>query len=135
MKLEVVTPFGAKADEPEVTEVVAPGALGELGVLPGHEPLITTLVPGRLVFEKAGKRTTYAADEGFLQVIGDTVRVITETCLAPDEIDVERAQRALARADETLTKSENLSDEKREKALAARARAQSRLDVAALAQG
>ena len=133
MKLEVVTPIGSKVDEAEINEVVAPGALGELGILPGHEPLLTTLVPGRLVYEKGGAQVTFAADTGFLQVIGDTVRVITETCLAPEDIDTERAEIALNRADDTLTRSENLSNEKRAKALAARDRAQTRLEVAALA--
>lgn len=133
MKLEVVTPLGEKVAETDITEVVATGALGEFGVMADHEPLITALVPGRLVYTKAGREATLAADQGFLEVSGDTVRVITETALRPEEIDVERAQRAFDRATERLAQDEYQTADKRPPVAAALARATCRLAVAALA--
>jgi len=132
MKLEVVTPFGTGIDEDGVTEVVATGALGELGIRPGHVPLITSLVPGRLVYEKGGVRRTYAADEGFLAVEGDVVRVVTETLLAPQEVDVERAQTAFDRATKSLAEPQNQGQRERAGFEAALARARTRLEVAKL---
>ena len=133
MNLEVVTPFGAKVDEADVAEIVASGELGELGVRPGHIPLITSLVPGRLVVEKSGETKSYAADTGYLQVHGDTVRVITETLLAPEEIDVERAQKAFDRAAAALADPAQLKAQERRSFERKLARAQTRLAVAKLA--
>jgi F-type H+-transporting ATPase subunit epsilon len=132
MKLVVVTPFGTGIDEDGVTEVVATGELGELGVRPGHVPLISSLKAGRLVYEKGGARKTFAADEGFLEVGGDVVRVITETLLAPQEVDVERAQQALERATQALREPQNQGQKERATFEAALARARTRLDVAKL---
>ena len=133
MKLEVVTPFGKGIDEADVTEVVASGEAGELGVRSGHVPLITSLVPGRLIYEKGGARKTFAADEGFLQVVGDVVRVITETLLAPQAVDVERAQKAFDRATQALKDPQNQGMAERKPYEAAMARARTRLEVAKLA--
>lgn len=123
--------MGTGVDEDDVTEVVATGELGELGIRPGHVPLISSLVPGRLVYEKkGGARKVFAADEGFVQVSEDVVRVTTETLLAPDEVDVDRAQRAFDRATEALKQSENQTPKARQKYEDALARARTRLDVA-----
>lgn len=130
MKLEVVTPFGAKVDETDVTEVVATGELGELGIRPGHVPLITSLKPGRLVYEKGGQRRAFAADAGFLEVHADLVRVLTETLLAAADIDVERAEAALHRAEDGLKDPNNQTGAARKDLEARLARARVRLAIA-----
>jgi F-type H+-transporting ATPase subunit epsilon len=101
IKLAIVTP---EADilQIECDEVVVPGTKGEIGILPGHVPLITGLRPGVLTLIKGGKRTHYAVSNGFAEVEADTVTVLTDSAEEASTVDVARAKKALAEAEELM---------------------------------
>ncbi|MGI5862946.1 MAG: F0F1 ATP synthase subunit epsilon [Myxococcales bacterium] len=99
--LEIVTPE-RKVVSADVDEVRAPGASGLFGVRPGHAPFITAVMPGELSFELEGRPRRYAIGGGFIEVSEDRVRVLADTAEAAEEIDLERAQRAAADAQERL---------------------------------
>jgi F-type H+-transporting ATPase subunit epsilon len=101
LSLEIVTPERRVA---QVTcdEVRAPGVQGGFGIRPGHASFMSTLEPGRLTIVQAGSEEHYAIGGGLLQVDQDRVIVLADTAERSDEIDVERAQRAFAEANERL---------------------------------
>ncbi|PLX92820.1 MAG: ATP synthase F1 subunit epsilon [Desulfuromonas sp.] len=103
LKLEMVTPYKRVLSE-EVDEIIAPGTLGELGILPGHTPLLTTLKVGELTYRKGGAAFHVAVNWGYVEVEGDKVTILAETAEPADEIDLARAQAALGRAEEALKK-------------------------------
>ncbi len=130
MELLVVTPFGQKVKLGEVDEVVAPGEVGELGIRPGHLPLITSLSVGRFLYTKGSERRLFVVDGGYLEVTGERVLVVTESCEAPGDIDVEAARQALREAEEALRIVENQSDARRGPWTHRLRRARTRLEVA-----
>jgi len=101
LKLEMVTPYKRVLSD-EVDEITAPGSMGELGVLPGHTPLLTTLNIGEFTYRKSGQAFHVAVNWGYLEVEEDKVTVLVETAEPADEIDLARAQAALGRAEEAL---------------------------------
>ncbi len=101
LHLEIVTPERL-AYEDDVDAVVLPGGEGELGVLPHHAPLISTLGIGELQVRRGGHQVSFAIFGGFLQVRPDKVVVLAETADMASEIDLERAQRARADAERAL---------------------------------
>ena len=101
LKLEMVTPYKRVLSE-EVDELAAPGTLGELGILPGHTPLLTTLKVGELTYKKDGETFHVAVNWGYVEVEDETVTVLVETAEQADQIDLERAKAALGRAEEAL---------------------------------
>jgi F-type H+-transporting ATPase subunit epsilon len=101
LRLEIVTPEKlAYADD--VDSVVCPGVEGELGVLPHHAPLLTTLGYGELRIRKAGHEESFAIAGGFLQVRPDKVVVMAETADMASQIDVQRALAAKGEAERAL---------------------------------
>lgn len=78
--------------------VTVPGSEGELGIYPNHVPLLTTLKPGELRVLREGRATYLAVGEGFVEVRGDGVSVLTDMALEPERIDVTAAEQAVARA-------------------------------------
>ena len=108
--LEIVTPERL-AYSGEVDAVVLPGSEGELGVLPHHAPLITTLGIGELRYRKDGEEESYAIVGGFLQVLPDKVVVLAETADMASEIDLEKANEARRDAEKALeTGSHEVAD-------------------------
>ncbi len=103
LKLEMVTPYKRVLSE-EVDEVTAPGTVGELGLLPGHTPLLTNLKIGELSYRQGGQNYHVAVNWGYLEVEDDTVTVLVETAEPADQIDLERAKAALGRAEAALKK-------------------------------
>ena len=103
LKLEMVTPYKRVLSE-EVDEVTAPGAIGEFGVLPDHTSLLTTLKVGELTYKKDGETFHVAVNWGYVEVEDNVMTVLVETAEPADQIDVERAQAALSRAEEALKK-------------------------------
>jgi F-type H+-transporting ATPase subunit epsilon len=101
LHLEIVTPEKL-AYEGEVDSVQLPGSEGELGVLPHHAPLISTLGSGELRLRKGGEDEYFAIVGGFLQVLPDKVVVMAETADMASEIDLERAQEARRKAEQVL---------------------------------
>ena len=97
LKLEIVTPE-EKIYSQDVDMVTLPGREGELGVYPKHVPLLTTLKPGELRVIKDGRETSMAVGEGFVEIKGDAVSVLTDMALEPEKIDVEAAEKAVASA-------------------------------------
>ena len=97
LKLEIVTPETTAYSE-DVEMVTLPGAEGELGVYPNHVPLLTTLNPGELRVLNGGKETYLAIGEGFVEITGDSVSVLTDMALEPAVIDEHAAEAAVARA-------------------------------------
>jgi F-type H+-transporting ATPase subunit epsilon len=101
LKLELVTPAKQVLSE-EVDEIVAPGSLGQFGVLPGHIPMLTTLQVGELSYRQAELRHYVAVNWGYVEIESDRVTILVETAEAEDEIDLDRAKRALGRAEKAL---------------------------------
>ena len=101
IRLEIVTTERlVYADD--VDAVAVPGVEGELGVLPHHAPLITTLGLGELRIRKGGQEDHFAIIGGFLQVRPDKVVVMAETADLASEIDLELAQEARREAERAL---------------------------------
>ena len=97
LRLEIVTPETTAYSE-EVEMVTLPGSEGELGVYPNHVPLLTTLNPGELRVLKGGREIFLAIGEGFVEITGDSVSVLTDLALETSAIDESAAEAAVARA-------------------------------------
>ncbi len=92
LNLRVITPSKLVIDE-EVDEVVAPGDAGEFGVLPGHVPFITTLMPGELTYKSNGVGKSMIIDGGIAEVTDNRVDVLAGSVLKYEDIDPEEARR------------------------------------------
>ena len=93
IKLEIVTPE-AKIFSDDVDMVTLTGTEGEMGILPQHMPLMTQLVAGEIVAQK-GKDTIFlAVGDGFVQVTGDRVAILTDMAIEADNIDEAKAEEA-----------------------------------------
>jgi len=103
LSLEIVTPE-RRVLSVAVDEVRAPGVLGGFGVRYNHEPFMTVLEPGRLTYVEGGREHHYAVGGGFLQVADNRVMVLADTAEAAGDIDVERARRSFAEAQNRLLK-------------------------------
>jgi F-type H+-transporting ATPase subunit epsilon len=101
LQLDIVTPEKLAFSD-EVDAVVLPGSEGELGVLPHHAPLVSTLGLGELRIRKGGTEESFAIAGGFLQVLPDRVVVLAETADMASEIDLEKAQEARREAEKAL---------------------------------
>jgi F-type H+-transporting ATPase subunit epsilon len=112
----------------DVDLVVAPGSLGELGILPQHAALVTTLQPGALRARKGSEEVDLAISGGFLEVRDNRVLVLADTAERAEEIDVERANAAEERARRLLEEKRPTTD--LAQAEAALRRSQVRLRVA-----
>ena len=126
-QLEIVTPE-KKVVETAAEEVQIPGKNGYLGVLPGHAPLITELAVGEIKFRTGAEEQRLAVAWGFAEVLPDKVTILAETAERPSEIDVERACKAKARAEQRLTSGDPTVDV--ERSLDALHKAETRLEVA-----
>ncbi|MBU0544567.1 MAG: F0F1 ATP synthase subunit epsilon [Proteobacteria bacterium] len=105
IKLEVVTPEKIVVSE-EAQIVMAPGSLGEFGVLTGHTPFFTTLKLGIIRYKDIkGEERFIFVNGGFAEALPDRVTVLAESAERRRDIDVERAKSALKRAQERLEKA------------------------------
>lgn len=103
LTLRVVTPDRAIIDE-QVDEVELPGAEGYFGVLPGHAPLLAELQVGEMWYRKGSERFFVAVAFGSAEVLPDRVTVLARVAERADDIDVSRAESAVKRAQEQLTR-------------------------------
>jgi len=126
-QLEIVTPE-KKVVDTAASEVQIPGRNGYLGILPGHAPLITELAIGEITFRTGAEEQRLALAWGFAEVLPDKVTILAETAERPSEIDVERARKAKARAEERLASGDPNVDV--ERSLEALHKAETRLEVA-----
>jgi len=126
-QLEIVTP--AKLMVKDVAEEAQiPGLNGYLGILPGHAPLITELAVGTITYRSGSTTHSLAVAWGFAEVLQDKVTILAETAERPQEIDVERAQKAKDRAEQRLKSNDPKVDfDRAEDALQ---RAETRIKVA-----
>ena len=125
--LEVATPEKLVIQN-DATEAQIPGANGMLGILPGHAALISEVEPGALSYVMNGARQTLAVGRGWVEVSGDRVRLLVDSCESAQAIDVARAEAAFKRATERIAGVNQEVDMAR--AMNAMKRAQARLDVA-----
>lgn len=128
MELAIVTPE-AEALHVQCDEVIAPGTDGEIGLLAGHIPLITTLRPGVLTVITSGKKAFYAVSDGYAEIDDGVVTVLTGSCEPKDSIDLHRAQEALKRV-EVLIQDMPSEDAKYPELERRRLRAMARIETA-----
>lgn len=107
--LEVVTPEKVVVSQ-KVDIVAAPGSLGEFGVLEGHVPFLTGLIPGEVHFTSGEKTQYLAVSAGFAEVSENKVAILVDSAEMARDIDVERARRAMERARERLAKARAAED-------------------------
>ena len=101
IKLEIVTPE-AKTFSDDVDMVTLTGTEGEMGILPQHMPLMTQLVAGEIVAKKGAENIFLAVGEGFVQVTGDRVAILTDMAIRAENIDEAKAEEARQRAEARL---------------------------------
>src|SRR5215210_5880555 len=126
LKLEIVTPEATAYSE-DVEMVTLPGVEGELGVYPNHVPLLTTLNPGELRVLKGGQEIFLAIGEGFVEITGTSVSVLTDMALDVSAIDESAAEDAVARAKAAM--KEDLGSEEIASVQAALSKAMAQLHV------
>jgi F-type H+-transporting ATPase subunit epsilon len=126
LKLEIVTPDAVAYSE-DVEMVTLPGVEGQLGVLPEHVPLMTQMVPGEMIVCKDGQERFLAVGEGFVEITGDRVAILTDMAVAAENIDEAMAEEARQRAQARLR--EKLSAEEVANVNAAMARSLAQIRV------
>jgi F-type H+-transporting ATPase subunit epsilon len=104
LNLEIITPEQTVVKE-TVDMVEAKGANGEFGILPGHTQFLTTLEIGEIRYMKDGATTYLSASGGFSEVVEDKVVMLLDTAEFAGDIDIERARKALERAESALKAS------------------------------
>lgn len=108
LKLEIVTPE-AKTYSEDVEMVTLPGSEGEMGIYPNHVPLMTQIVPGEVIARKDNQSYFLAVGEGFAEITGDRVAIMTDMAIKAENIDEAKAEEARRRAEARL--AEKLDDE------------------------
>jgi F-type H+-transporting ATPase subunit epsilon len=108
LKLEIVTP-DARTYSEDVEMVTLPGAEGEMGIYPQHVPVLTQIVPGEIIVRKEGRDYFLAVGEGFVEITGERVAIMTDMAIRAENIDEAKAEEARQRAEARL--AEHLDDE------------------------
>ena len=129
ISLKVVTPVRLVLEE-QVDELTVPGPLGQLGILPDHAALMTTLEIGQLGYRKSGAAAVVTVTGGYAEVLDNVVTVLANAAEFPHEIDTARAEDAKARAERTLDEGGQADEDRLAAARAALQRAVLRLDTA-----
>ena len=115
--------------------VLATGGDGELGILSGHAPLLTTLAPGPLRIDAEGKREEIFVGGGFMEVLPDRVTILADVAERAEDISVERAEQARKEAQDRLSAARELTSQEKLDMEAALAMAEARLRVARMRRG
>ena len=113
LTLEIVTPE-ARVYSDTVDTVVVPTLTGEIGILPGHIPLLTQVVSGELRLMKDGKELFLAVGKGFAQIESDKVSILAEHAITEEKIDEKAIEQALQRAQTELTSAAHLDPSEQE---------------------
>jgi F-type H+-transporting ATPase subunit epsilon len=108
LKLEIVTPE-AKVYSEDVDMVTFPGIEGEMGIFPMHVPLMTQLAAGEISVRKGGQEFFLAVGDGFVEITGERVSILTDMAIKAENIDEAQAEEARHRAEARL--AERLDDE------------------------
>jgi F-type H+-transporting ATPase subunit epsilon len=126
LKLEIVTPEAVTYSE-QVDMVTLPAVEGEMGIYPMHVPLMTRIGPGEVSVKKDGQEYFLAVGEGFVEITGDRVAILTDMAIQAKDIDELKAEEARKRAEARL--QEKLSDEEMAEVNAALAHSLAQLKV------
>jgi len=102
LTVEIVTIERVVRVEENVDVLIAPGSEGQLAILPHHAALMTTLDYGELIFRRGNAEEAFAIGGGFMEVRNNHVSVLADQAEAVEEIDIDRARAARARAEERL---------------------------------
>ena len=113
LTLEIVTPE-AKVYSDTIDSVVIPTVEGEIGVLPGHIPLLTQVEDGELRVTKGAITQLVVVSGGFAQIDGDRVRVLAENAINEEKIDENAVEAALKRAEEQLREAKYMDPQQYE---------------------
>jgi F-type H+-transporting ATPase subunit epsilon len=113
LTLEIVTP-GAKVYSDTIDSVVIPTVEGEIGILPGHIPLLTQVENGELRVAKGAQTLFLAVSAGFAQIEGDKVRVLVENAITEEKIDDHAVEAAMQRAEKELREAKHLDPQQLE---------------------
>jgi len=108
LKLEIVTPE-AMVFSDEVEMVTLTGVEGDMGIYPQHMPVMTQLVAGEITARRKGENIFLAVGDGFVQITGSRVAVLTDMAVKADDIDEAAAEEARRKAEARL--GQKLSDE------------------------
>ena len=128
IKLDIVSPDKGEIFSKDVDMVIVRSTAGELGILPRHARLLTELIPHAMKIKIGGGEDLIALGGGFMEVTPEKITVLARSAEMPDDIDVDRAQRAKKRAEDRIaeykqTTKESLIDISRANAALARAKA------------
>src|SRR6185436_6182036 len=126
LKLEIVTPEGVTYSE-NVEMVTLPGSEGELGVYPNHVPLMTQVAAGEITARRNGRDEFLAVGDGFVEITGERVAILTDMAIKAENIDEATAEEARRRAEARL--AEKLDDEEAAMVSAALAHSLAQLKV------
>jgi F-type H+-transporting ATPase subunit epsilon len=107
LKLEIVTPEGVTFSE-DVEMVTLPGSEGEMGIYPNHVPLMTQVAAGEVTARRNGRDEFLAVGEGFVEITGERVAILTDMAIKAENIDEAKAEEARRRAEARL--AEKLDD-------------------------
>jgi F-type H+-transporting ATPase subunit epsilon len=110
LRVDIVTAERVVLSEEDVDRLIVPGIEGELGVLPLHAPLLTSIQPGVLRVVKGEEETTMAITGGFIEVRENRITILADAAERGDEIDVARVEEARRRAEERLASREATID-------------------------
>ena len=112
LKLEIVTPE-AKIYSEEVEVVTLPGSEGELGIYPNHVPLMTQVHAGEVIVSRGGTEEVLAMGEGFIEVTGNHVAILTDNAANSADIDEAAAEEARSKAENRLKEGDISEEEAR----------------------
>jgi F-type H+-transporting ATPase subunit epsilon len=101
LKLEIVTP-DSKVYSEDVEMVTLPGVEGEMGIYPQHVPLLTQIAAGEVIARKDGQDHSLAVGDGFVEITGDHVAIMTDMAISAENIDEAKAEEARRRAEDRL---------------------------------
>ncbi len=107
LTLEIVTPE-AKVYSDTIDSVVVPTVEGEIGILPGHIPLLTQVADGELRVTKGNQTHFLAISGGFAQIVGDSVRVLAENAIDEAKIDERAVEEAMRRAEQSIREAKTM---------------------------
>jgi F-type H+-transporting ATPase subunit epsilon len=113
LTLEIVTP-DARVYSDTIDSVVVPTVEGEVGILPGHIPLLTQIEHGELRVTKGTETLFLAVSGGFAEIEGDRVHVLAENAISEEKIDEKAVEEALRRAEKELDDAKHLDPQQYE---------------------
>ena len=110
LKLEIVTPESIIYSE-DVEMVTLPGSEGEAGIYPNHVPLMTKVQAGEIIVNRGGTEEVVAIGEGFAEITGDHIAILTDNAANSSDIDEAATEEARAKAEQRLNEGGDISEE------------------------